>query len=373
MSGVNRKITKDIPTAAVGLSGSTITLFINEDFFRNHLKKESSKVAVIKHEILHLVFKHLFRTDLFRYNTFLFNVAADIVVNQYIGKWELPDNAVTLKSFPDLGLAPNETVEYYYDKIKELSDQYTHESSKYPYSIKTLSELKNRHSHSDHSLWGKSSLEEIKSAEFAFGKLLVDSKNRSGIKGYNSLPDDIKLLIEFEIEKQQPKVDWKRAVKMFSTSSTKTCLKYTNKRVSKRYGTRPGLKIIQYSRLLIAIDTSGSINKRELDLFFSEIQELWKSGAVIDVVECDTKIQNNYNFNGIIPKIVYGGGGTKFDPVFHHLNNNRHLKYDGCIYLTDGYSQKPEIKPYCKVLWVISPEGLVDEHLWFGRITKLNA
>ena len=371
MSGVNRKISTEIPTAAVGITGNTITLFINEDFFLKKLRSASSKVAIIKHEILHLVFKHLFRTDLLRYDKHLFNIAADLVVNQYIGKWNLPNNAVTLKSFPDLELESNQTVEYYYHEIKKLSSQSDKEKPKNPESFKALNEILQEESHSDHSLWGKAKSGDYSAAEITFGKLLLDAKNRSGKKGYASLPKSIKAQIQIEIDKQQPKVDWKRVIKLFNNSSTKTYLKYTNRRVSKRYGTRPGLKVSQHSKLLIAIDTSGSINKSEIDLFFSEIHGVWKSGTELDVIECDAGVQNKYQYKGTLPSIIYGGGGTSFDPVFDHINNNRQIKYDGCIYLTDGYAGRPTIKPYCPVLWIISPNGLDDDHLWFGRITKL--
>ncbi|MDB2463828.1 hypothetical protein N9W69_03315, partial [Flavobacteriaceae bacterium] len=101
LSGIVRNITDDVPTAAVGLNGSQVNLYINKEFFLKELTTFSSRVAVIKHETLHLVFKHLFRADSVKYDLRLFNIAADIVVNQLIGKWTLPPSAVTLASFPD--------------------------------------------------------------------------------------------------------------------------------------------------------------------------------------------------------------------------------------------------------------------------------
>jgi hypothetical protein len=47
---------------------------------------DSERIAVLKHETLHLVFKHLFRNRKYCTNSFLYNIAADLVVNQYIGK-----------------------------------------------------------------------------------------------------------------------------------------------------------------------------------------------------------------------------------------------------------------------------------------------
>lgn len=364
LSGVSRKITNKVPTAAVGLIGKTITLFINEDFFLKSLTKASSKVAVIKHEVLHLVFKHIFRSKENKYDHFLYNLAADIVVNQYIGKWKLPESAVTLDTFPELNLEKNETLEWYYDKLVSFSD-------KNEDVVKKLNDLKVRKNHSDHSFWDKSNKYDNDSAQIIFGKLIVEAKKRTGDKDFDKLPLNIKNIVEIEILKQQQKIDWKSAIKIFFNSSKKTYLKYTYKRVSKRYGTRPGLKIKQHSKLLIALDTSGSIDNEELNEFFSEIHGIWKTGTEVDIVECDSEIQKHYSYKGKIPKYIHGRGGTFFDPVFEFINENRNLKYDGCIYLTDGYASKPKIKPYCPVIWVISPDGLINDHLWFGRITSL--
>ena len=58
--------------------------------------------------------------DLGKYDRSLFNIAADLVVNQFIGSWKLPDSAVTLRSFPDLELKQNQTLEWYYEKLIKL-------------------------------------------------------------------------------------------------------------------------------------------------------------------------------------------------------------------------------------------------------------
>ena len=61
LSGIVRNYSNEIPTAAVGIYQGKVNLFINEHFFLKELTTFSSRVAVIKHETLHLLFKHLFR------------------------------------------------------------------------------------------------------------------------------------------------------------------------------------------------------------------------------------------------------------------------------------------------------------------------
>ena len=382
LSGIVRNVTNEIPTAAVGLNNTKVTLYINENFFLNELTTFSSRVAVIKHETLHLLLKHLFRLDLKKYDPKVFNIAADLVVNQLIGKWKLPKNAVTLSSFPDLKLAKDESVEWYYKKIHDLKiklekskDNNSSNSKKntFPHkSAKKLEKILRKGTHSDHSKWGVSK-DNIKSenAETELDRLIVQTKDRISKEQFDLLPQEIKSLINLYIEKRNPKINWKRALKIFSSSSRRTKIKFTNKRISKRYGTRPGIRVQRNQKIAVGLDTSGSISNDELILFFNEIHAMWRNGAEIEVIECDDEVQNVYNYNGKFPKFVTGQGGTDFTPVFQHINKKRNTIYDGCIYLTDGYAGEPKIKPRCKVFWVITPNGTVGSHLKFGRVLQM--
>ena len=55
-----RIYTDEIDTAAVGFQDNCIALYINPDFFAKQLKGISQRVAVVKHETLHLVFNICF-------------------------------------------------------------------------------------------------------------------------------------------------------------------------------------------------------------------------------------------------------------------------------------------------------------------------
>ena len=46
-------------------------------------------------------------------------------------------------------------------------------------------------------------------------------------------------------------------------------------------------------------------------------------------------------------------------------------RYDGCIYLTDGEAPKPTVKPPCKLLWVITPDGRMGDQLAYGRAVQI--
>ena len=193
----------------------------------------------------------MFRLDLKKYDRKLFNIAADLVVNQFIGKWDLPKSAVTLSSFPDLKLIENKSVEWYYDKIVKLKSEVDKEDSiKYNNSDKgsnsgtgsssadfpvksarSLKQILNNRSHSDHSKWGLAEDNQIsKHAETELDRLIVQTKDRISSSQFALLPESIKDLIKLIIEKRKPKINWKKALKIFSSSSRKTKIKFTLKK-----------------------------------------------------------------------------------------------------------------------------------------------
>ena len=108
----------------------------------------------------------------------------------------------------------------------------------------------------------------------------------------------------------------------------------------------------------------------QLNLLFSEIHGMWRQGAELEIIECDAAVQRHYAYRGKLPNSISGGGGTAFDPVFNFLRKNRHMQFDGCIYLTDGYASEPKIRPPCKLIWVLTPGGRKDG-LKYGRVIKL--
>ena len=407
LAGTVRKITDEIPTAAVGFSNEMILLMVNEQFFLKDLTSTSERTAVLKHEVLHLVFRHLFR-DKINEDAELYNIAADIVVNQYIGSWKLPDNTITLKTFPDLNLLPEQNLEYYYNilfKLNQANEKAQKSSEKgdgnendkngndeknkpmdkkFPQSAKALSDIYGKQRHSDHSKWvikdgiqaktadGKDiPTNMISGIEQTLGKHLLGAAARTPSKYYGSLPAALITQLDRIRESMEAKVDWKRMLKIFSSSSGRTVIYHSMKRISKRYGTRPGIRIKQYKKLAVVIDTSGSIEEKTLAQFFKEIDTIHRNGAQVQVIECDAAIGNVYSYKKNAPIKVTGGGGTNYDPAFEYINKNKKMQIDACIYLTDGYAPEPKIKLRCKLLYVITPDGNVGSHLKWGKSIKI--
>lgn len=391
LSGVVRRIDDKVETAAVSLTPSGLHLIVNPQFFMKELKKDE-RVAVIKHEALHLLFRHLYRPLIQRGDATLFNIAADLVVNQHVAPWPLPKMAVTLRDFPDMGMEFNQTLEWYYEKLKSLNEEaQSGRSTNSPVSKEALERVMGEPQQGDHSFWfsgggegfdelgpdgkaaGPSLTEGLRSAlEADLERHLMRARDQSAIKGWGNLPAEIRTELEAIAHRRKPKIDWKRTLRLFASSGYRTEVVATQRRMSKRFGTFPGIRIKRKQRLAVVIDTSGSISEDVLEVFFREIHGIWKNDAEVVVIECDADIQGTFPYKGKTPLAIKGGGGTSFDPAFSWINNTQNGSFDACIYLTDGCAREPVVKPKSPLLWVITADGNVGDHLKFGRIIQLS-
>jgi predicted metal-dependent peptidase len=391
LSGTVRNISEIVPTAAVGLGEGQVMLFINPQFFLKELRSTSQRIAVLKHETLHLIFKHLFR-DLLQKDAELMNISADIVVNQYIGNWDLPSSAITLSTFPDLELEEGQTMEYYYERLEELKkdcEQNNHEAvnnksdagdnkseGRYPESQGVFREIYGKGRHSDHSRWADGSVatgaaEQIGLQE-ALENQLLNAASRVPVKQYGTIPGEIIRIIDGIRERRKPRIDWKRQLRLFASSHGKSYAWHTMKRISKRYGTRPGIRIKRTKHIIVIIDTSGSINDEVLQLFLAEIDGIYRAGSSITLIESDAEVQSCYTYRRGKAISCKGGGGTNFTPAFEYINSGKAGIADACIYLTDGYAPEPEVKPRSPLLWVLTPDGSPGNHLKWGRTLMIN-
>ncbi len=160
-------------------------------------------------------------------------------------------------------------------------------------------------------------------------------------------------------------------LRIFTASSSRTRLRNTIRRPSKRYGTTPGIKIQAKQKILVAVDTSGSVNQNELKEFFGELYYIWKQGAEIYVVECDTIIHNHYLYKGTPPEVVSGRGGTNFDAPIVFANEE--YMPDAIVYFTDGYAPAPTVVSRRPILWMVTHQGIDYESWDFlpGRKVKM--
>ncbi|MBM7854386.1 putative metal-dependent peptidase [Desulfohalotomaculum tongense] len=109
--------------------------------------------------------------------------------------------------------------------------------------------------------------------------------------------------------------------------------------------------------VVVAVDSSGSVNNKQLQKFLSEVRGIINSFSTITghLVFCDSKIQSWHrlrDFNEVIPR---GGGGSYTKPVFEEINK-RKIKPSALIYFTDGITVYPTFEPSYPVLWLLTKE-----------------
>ena len=177
---------------------------------------------------------------------------------------------------------------------------------------------------------------------------------------WGSIPGNMVELIKKAAE---GKIDYRNVLRMFRSSILSQRRRLTRMRPSRRFGfEQMGSRYEFITRLLIAIDTSGSVGSEELARYFRVITTFFKYGVQeIDVLMFDHALQgkplkldeakkNKTQFE------VKGRGGTCFQVPIDYVKE--HPGYDGLIIITDGYAPTPDVPPHlkAKLLWVIDNE-----------------
>ena len=128
-------------------------------------------------------------------------------------------------------------------------------------------------------------------------------------------------------------------------------------------------------RVLVAVDTSGSINHADIGLFLGELQGILSSypQMLCELFYADTKLHGPYLIKPHAPlPAPIGGGGTDFRPFFAHIATHPFtFSKTVAIYLTDGHGSFPDPAPKVPTLWVVTPGGLDLDKLPFGERVRL--
>jgi predicted metal-dependent peptidase len=109
-------------------------------------------------------------------------------------------------------------------------------------------------------------------------------------------------------------------------------------------------------RVAIAVDTSGSMGQSELIDALTEAQGILKAvGAEVEFIACDAEVHENKVVTNVgeMMRLLKGGGGTDFRPVFERLNRSR-PRPEVVIFATDGYGPAPATPPpNMKTVWLL--------------------
>ena len=183
---------------------------------------------------------------------------------------------------------------------------------------------------------------------------------------WGSLPGGMVELIQKAAE---GKIDYRNALRAFRSSILSQKRHLTRMYPSRRFGFgQMGSRYEFTTRLLVAIDTSGSVGSEELGRYYRIITTFFKYGIQeIEVLMFDFDVQGDPVTLKEAQKSkqtfeVKGRGGTNFQAPINYVAE--HPGYDGLIIMTDGYAPVPSVPAFLKtkLLWVIDNEPSYKQH-----------
>lgn len=364
---VNKEFNKKVPTAGVTIEGINYKLIVNPDFWDS--LSDEHKQGLILHEALHIILNHLLMRDEFA-NHKMANVAMDCELNQLINRNLLPEGAIlpeTLEEAYGLKLDKKAGTHYYYNALQqELEKQKAQGNPSKPCNDGEGMEDGLPDTLDDHSDW-KNITDEMSEAEKKLitkqSEYIIKEAAEQTLKSHGRLPGHIAEIYQRITTLEKAKFNWKAYLRQFVDGSIRSTMKSSRKKINRRLEKEnlPGKKFLRKINLLVGIDTSGSVSSTELQEFMNEIHHIYKNGAEVTVVQCDTQINSIDAFKPNLDIEIKGRGGTEFDPVIEYYNKNRN-KHTCLVYFTDGECYC-NVKPQGKMLWVMSSHSRMNDEL----------
>lgn len=410
--------------------------------------------GVLAHEVMHILLEHMSRTRASGYDPALFNIAADLFINDNLteGGWELPPSGMFPKTF---GWEGNLTADEYYYKLRELQNEQREkldkrekegscpqcgghhppqdndqtgqdcqdkgqsgDSGEDEQSQEDGQSGQGEQSSDDQEGCGESSCqpqspctkeqpgfidgvpditnqESLKDDVFGncgsgSGQALDNEKDLSAeAREAERSPEEMERLREDVAREMQdhakrnpgsipggldrwikdmlkpPVVDWRAKLRRTYRHSVNIRSGYQDTRYGKMHRRQPiygwGPKSIQLPRaiafvpkVLVAIDTSGSMSPEDLETALSELDGIIRhTKAEVEVCSCDCEVQASGKVRSWreAAKKLKGGGGTDFVPIFEFASANN--KYDVVVVVTDGGGPAPQNRPAgYETIWV---------------------
>lgn len=158
----------------------------------------------------------------------------------------------------------------------------------------------------------------------------------------------------------KPKINYKTILKSFRASILSSNRRLTRMKPSRRYGFQyMGSRRDFTTKLLFAVDISGSVSSSALKVAFSILNRFFKYGIEeISVICFDTEVKGKLMTLKKAKKDIkiFGRGGTDFNAVTNFIDLNR--DYDGVIVFTDGYGPCPPRPKNIKtrIMWLFDNE-----------------
>lgn len=160
------------------------------------------------------------------------------------------------------------------------------------------------------------------------------------------------------------KINWRNVFSGFRANILSSKRKLTRMKPNRRTGFENMGSISRFdTKLLIAVDVSGSISSESLSYFYGVINSAFRYGfESIDVIQFDCGVRVVQSLKKVMREVIaIGRGGTSFQEPIEYATENG---YDGLLFLTDGYAPEPMIPDnmHCKIIWVCQDKECYEAH-----------
>ena len=361
---------------------------INKVYCKEHIaeyKTESELRSLVLHENLHVALKQIPRhRDLLHDNTIL-NYAMDFVVNDVIKNTvgTVGHNKEPLVTLDDGSwiyhpMFHNWSVRRVYEYLKkrkeelDKADQDGNQPQPCPQQNNSSTNgegknetdideaLRNMDKGKDDHVFTEvkeMTTEELKELEDKVDRALRQGGMLAGRMGA-SIPRVIGELLE-------TKVDWREVFREFVQSAMRGKDEYTWRKMNKSYLANnmylPSMHSETMGELVVAIDTSGSINNEQISEFASELASICEtcSPDKVRVLWWDTKVHGEQVFEGNYDDIAKmlkpkGGGGTHVGCVSDYIIKSS-INAEALVIFTDGYVENnPKWEVTTPTMWFVT-------------------
>lgn len=186
-------------------------------------------------------------------------------------------------------------------------------------------------------------------------------------KSWGSLGGNFAELLQASVK---AKINWRNVFAGFRASIISSKRKLTRMKPNRRTGFQNMGSVRRFdTKLLVAVDVSGSISTSSLQYFYGVINSAFRYGfESIDVIQFDCGVRVVQNLSKVVKEVpIIGRGGTSFQEPIDYAHENG---YDGLVILTDGYAPEPIIPDGFRtgLLWVCENESCHQQHKhWMER------
>lgn len=345
--------TDTVPTAAT--NGRHI--LINPQFFES--LSIDQQEAVLLHEVLHAAFLHVPR-GMGRHRE-RWNIAADIVVNGILIRegFTLPEPHIRAQVLEQFSV----------EEVYDLLDKPYWAEENFVLAIPDLLPQAGMGGQSG-SMAGSLGQEQ-KHAMEAYWR---SAREQAGIMAESLLQGSLPASMQRELQSLKAgQLNWRHYLWRYLVRTPIDFRDFDRRFVGKKIY----LEALEGETVsvAVAVDTSGSINNGQIQVFLSEVQSILLAYPHIrcQLYYADAALHGPYELTSYasLPAPI-GGGGTDFNPFFTKLmKDHSPWQTTVAVYLTDGYGRFPHQHPPFPVLWVVTPGGLDSRHFPFGETVRL--